>query len=79
MITIYYDGKCGICKKEIEYYKKISSRNIFKWCDIANNPELLRNTNIKKRDALLYLHAIDSYGDTYIGVDAFLFCLLVSK
>ena len=27
MITVYYDGKCGLCSKEINYYNKISQVN----------------------------------------------------
>ena len=46
MITVYYDGKCNICRREINYYKKISSKNIFNWCDIANNPEKLLDMDI---------------------------------
>ena len=54
MITVYYDGKCKICSKEINYYKKIASKNIFNWVDIANNPENLIEYDIKINDALLF-------------------------
>ncbi|PPR76476.1 MAG: hypothetical protein CFH01_01916 [Alphaproteobacteria bacterium MarineAlpha2_Bin1] len=72
MITVYYDGKCNICSKEINYYKKIDSKNKFNWFDIANNPEKLIGTNIKINDALLYLHVEDQEGILYIGIDAFI-------
>ena len=39
MIKVLYDGKCGLCNKEISYYKKIANNNKFKWLDIANNPK----------------------------------------
>tara|TARA_B100002052_G_C15582314_1_gene462827 strand:+ start:272 stop:625 length:354 start_codon:yes stop_codon:yes gene_type:complete len=71
MITVYYDGKCNICKKEINYYKKLPSKKSFNWCDIANYPEKINN-KIILNDALLYLHATDEKGRVYIGVEAFI-------
>ena len=29
LTKVFYDGKCGLCSKEINYYKKISPDNIF--------------------------------------------------
>jgi predicted DCC family thiol-disulfide oxidoreductase YuxK len=29
MITVFYDGKCGLCRREIEYYKRIALEGIF--------------------------------------------------
>ena len=72
MIKVLYDGKCGLCNKEISYYKKIANNKNFKWLDIANNPKDLKEYNIKLSDALLYLHAFDSENQKYIGVDAFI-------
>ena len=41
MIKVLYDGKCGLCNKEINYYKKIANNKNFKWLDIANNLSLI--------------------------------------
>ena len=48
MIKVLYDGKCGLCNKEINYYKKIANNKNFKWLDIANNPRDLKEFNIKQ-------------------------------
>ena len=72
MITVYYDGKCGLCSKEINYYKKISQVNVFTWLDIASNPHHLKIINISQHNALLYLHALDENNNLHIGVDAFI-------
>ena len=42
-IKVFYDGKCGLCSKEINYYKKISPDNLFEWYDIATNPKALKD------------------------------------
>ena len=39
MITVFNDGKCNLCSKEIFYYKSIAD-NKFKWIDIAENPKV---------------------------------------
>ena len=72
LIQVFYDGKCGLCIKEINYYKKISPQNIFKWNDIANNPDDLKVIKVSQYDALMYLHALDRDKNLKIGVDAFI-------
>ena len=72
LIQVFYDGKCGLCSKEINYYKKISPQNIFKWNDIANNPDDLKVIKVSQYDALMYLHALDRNKNLKIGVDAFI-------
>ena len=72
LIEIFYDGKCGLCSKEINYYKRISPKNIFKWNDIANNPNELKNIKVSQYDALMYLHGLDRDKNLKIGVDAFI-------
>ena len=42
LTKVFYDGKCGLCSKEINYYKRIAPKNIFEWHDIASNPEKLK-------------------------------------
>ena len=33
-IKVYFDGNCGLCSKEINYYRKIDKKNIFEWVNI---------------------------------------------
>lgn len=72
MITVFYDGKCGLCSREIGYYRKIAPPNIFEWLDISNAQNELFAANIKETEALRVLHAIDNTGESHTGVDAFL-------
>ena len=72
MIVVYYDGKCGICNKEIRYYKRIAKKGIFEWFDIASDPAPLKVYNISQSQALRRLHAIDDVGNLRVGVDAFI-------
>lgn len=72
MITVFYDGKCGNCLKEIAYYKRISPPDTFIWYDIATDPEPLKGEKFTQSEALMLLHAKDSEGKIHVGVDAFI-------
>jgi len=72
MIKVFYDGKCGLCSKEINHYKKISPKGIFDWIDITKCNDLLEDEGLDFNDTLRLLHAKDNYGKLHIGVDAFI-------
>ena len=72
MIKVFYDGKCGMCSREIRHYMKISPRETFIWRDIANEPQHLKEINVSQSSALKRLHVIDQDGNIQIGVDAFI-------
>ena len=72
LVKVFYDGKCGLCSKEINYYIKIAPSNTFEWLDIANNPSELKNIKISQHDALMFLHAQDENLKLKVGVDAFI-------
>ena len=72
MIDVFFDGKCGLCSKEIKYYRNIASEGIFKWYDIAEDPTPLNKYDISQSTALRALHVLDDDGKWHIGVDAFL-------
>lgn len=72
MIKVFYDGKCNMCSKEINYYRKISPSGIFDWQDVNFNNNDLINEGIKTSDALKLLHVIDTNNKLHIGIDAFI-------
>ena len=72
MITVFYDGKCGLCSREIGHYMKISPPTTFIWRDIANEPQHLKKINVSQSDALRRLHVSDQTGTIYVGIDAFI-------
>ena len=70
-MIVYFDGKCGLCSKEIRYYQRIAPANIFEWSDIATDPAPLAAHGIAQADALRRLHVQDHEGRWHIGVAAF--------
>ena len=55
MIEVFFDGKCGLCSKEIAYYQRIAPSGIFVWLDIATDASPLAAHQISQADALRYL------------------------
>ena len=72
MITVYYDGKCGLCSKEIEHYRRSADEGRFIWQDITESVEGLEECNVSLAQGLKLLHAKDHEGRMYTGVDAFI-------
>ena len=72
MIRVYFDGKCGLCSKEINHYRDIAKGGDFSWVDIASDPSPLITLSVTQPDALRRLHAQDIDGKLHIGVAAFI-------
>lgn len=72
MIKVYYDGKCGLCSREINYYRKIAKHDKFQWIDITVNPQSFTEKGYKLSDGLRQLHIESEHGEILTGVDAFI-------
>lgn len=72
MITVYYDGTCGLCSKEITHYRNIAPKGVFDWQDITVCADALQEQGISLAEGLKLLHATDDAGTWHIGVNAFL-------
>ena len=71
MISVFYDGKCGLCRREINYYRRIAPDGKFLWIDITQNPRAIEDLGVNYSDGLRLLHAQDASGALHIGVKAF--------
>lgn len=72
MITVFYDGKCGLCSREINHYRKIAPQGIFSWQDITESAVELEEQGISLAQGLKLLHVKDASGEMHTGVDAFI-------
>lgn len=72
MITVFFDGQCGLCAKEINHYKKVAPANTFEWVDITQTPEPFERLGYAVEEGLRLLHVQDNAGKIHIGVDAFI-------
>jgi predicted DCC family thiol-disulfide oxidoreductase YuxK len=72
VLTVYYDGSCNLCSREIQVYMRADTQKAIKWCDLADPSIDLTNEPFERIDALKQLHVKDSSDRYHIGVDAFL-------
>ena len=68
-IKVFFNNSCGVCRLEINHYKKISDSNL-EWIDITNNDEALKLTSKSQEELLRRLHVIDD-GKVIGGAKAF--------
>ena len=69
-MKVYYNKSCGICKTEVDIYKKQNIKEI-EWIDITNNIAAEKNTSIDNKTLLRRLH-VEEDGKIFGGAKAFL-------
>ena len=62
MTRVYYDGQCGLCRREIDYYKKIAPDALFEWIDVTRDASSLDALGVSYVQALKLLHVVDAQG-----------------
>ena len=72
MINVFYDDRCPLCRREIEYYKKLSALTKIKWSGISENIPTLEKYGISYTESLKVLHAINEDNQMVYGVDTFI-------
>ncbi len=70
-ITIFYDGACGICKREMERYGANDKLARLKFVN-ANSPDFHpESEGLDAKKVLDYIHAKDQNGKIVYGAEAF--------
>lgn len=71
-ITVFYDGSCPLCRKEIAHYRKLNPLKPINWSDISHQQSVLAQYAIAYDDAMRVLHVLDSQGRVVTGAAAFM-------
>ena len=71
-IYVFFFGLCGVCSKEINYYKKKDKNSYFEWIDVNSEKRRLECYGISYDESLKILHVIDREEIIITGVEAFL-------
>ena len=69
-LTIFYDGACGVCLSEMNYYRSIADDRI-RFIDIAAEDFVAEEHDRSMNDFMSELHVRDAKGRFYTGVEAF--------
>lgn len=78
-ITVYYDGGCPRCIKDMRTYERLSRglHGTIDWVDITSQKEKLSESGIDPIKALMELHVKDQNQNILSEIDAYI--LLMSK
>ncbi len=71
-LIVFYDGKCGLCAREIDYYRRRDTHEAIDWIDVTIEQEALQKDGISLATALKHMHARLEDGRLVKGVDAFI-------
>lgn len=69
--TVFYDGGCPICRREIDHYRKLDTGHNVNWCDIHAEPDAVEGSGVSFEDAMARLHVLDRQGALRSGAEAF--------
>jgi predicted DCC family thiol-disulfide oxidoreductase YuxK len=71
-LTVYYDGACPVCSREVEIYDRIDRAGTIGWHDVSESEGGLGRDGVTQCDALARLHARLPDGQIVTGVEAFI-------
>lgn len=72
MLSVFYDGRCGLCDKEIAFYRQHADADSVLWLDIWQHPDALLAAGLTQAQCLQQLHLFDAQQQLHTGVNAFL-------
>lgn len=73
-ITVYFDGDCPVCSREVAGYRRLAPRRPIRWRNLAGADDVLAGESFDLAAALTLLHVRDGDGCLLRGLDAHL-CL----
>lgn len=71
-ITVYYDGLCPVCGREVAVYRRLAAPGAVVWRDLAGDPHVLQYEPFGLETALALLHVRDADGALHVGLPAHL-------
>jgi predicted DCC family thiol-disulfide oxidoreductase YuxK len=69
--TVYYDGACPLCRREIAFYRKREGAEAVRWIDVNRCAEGEVAPGLSKEQALARFHLRDGSGNMVSGGRAF--------
>jgi predicted DCC family thiol-disulfide oxidoreductase YuxK len=69
-VTVFYDGSCPLCRREIGLYGRAEGAGTINWCDVSASAELPRD--LTAAQAMARFHVRDEAGVLTSGAKAFI-------
>lgn len=68
-VTVYYDGSCPLCRREMALYQNLPSKHTLHWVDVSVPADLPPTLTCEL--AMRRFHVRDAKGHLYSGARAF--------
>jgi len=69
--TVYYDGGCPVCSREVLFYQGRDGSDSFAWVDVAQADEAVLGPGLSRNEALARMHVRRADGTLVTGAAAF--------
>jgi predicted DCC family thiol-disulfide oxidoreductase YuxK len=69
-LTVFYDGYCPVCSREVASYQRMTLTTSIAWLDLAGSIDVLKSESFTMQQALTLLHVKDAQGNLHIGLAA---------
>jgi predicted DCC family thiol-disulfide oxidoreductase YuxK len=69
-VTVYFDGSCPLCTKEIGLYKRAEGGETVNWCDVSQSNANL--DGLSQNQAMARFHVRGADGVMHDGAKAFI-------
>lgn len=69
--TVFFDGRCPLCQKEIDHYQRLDHSDQIRWVDIWQNQDELETHNLTFEQTMKVFHVLDKSGGLKTGAYGF--------
>lgn len=70
-LTVYYDGACPLCRREIKWYRSMQGSDAIRWQDVSNTEGERIAADLSCKAALTRFHVRTPDGELLSGASAF--------
>lgn len=70
-LTVYFDGACPVCSREIAFYRRQAGASAIEWVDAAVCPVAALGADLSRERAMARLHVRKADGQLTSGARAF--------
>jgi predicted DCC family thiol-disulfide oxidoreductase YuxK len=70
-VTMFYDGGCPLCRREVEHNRRLDRDRRVRWIDISVQRESPQPFCLTESTEMARLHVLDGEGQMKTGVAAF--------
>ena len=70
--TVYHDGECPLCQKEVTLMQKVDVSKAIRWVDINKDKQALEDAGITFQQAMDRIHVADESQQLHTGVAGFM-------